>query len=89
MQCLSYSTLAGKEFLHHAFYLLSETCFVEIETKYILTGIEILETRIVLICLAYFQRSYNSLKFSQQWVGRWLEWFQIVIQSLEITGLTS
>ena len=88
MQGLSYCTLTGKEFLHHAFYLLSETCFVEVETKYILTGIEILETRIILICLAYLQRSHDSLEFCQQWVGRWLEWLQVVIQCLEVTCIT-
>ncbi len=43
MQCLSYSTLAGKEFLHHTFNLLSEACFVEVETKYILTGMRFLD----------------------------------------------
>ena len=36
MQCLSYGTLAGKEFLHHAFYLLAEASLVEIESEYIL-----------------------------------------------------
>ena len=70
MQCLSYGTLAGKEFLHHAFYLLAEASLVEIESEYILAGIKVLEARVILICLAHLQRSHNSLKFCQQWVGR-------------------
>ena len=52
MQCLSYSTLAGKEFLHHALNLLAEASLIEIETEHILAGIEILQARIVLISLA-------------------------------------
>ena len=80
MQCLSYGTLAGEELLHHAFNLLAEACLVEIESEYILAGIEILQARIVLICLAYLQRSHDGLEFCQQWVGRWLEWLQIIIQ---------
>ena len=88
MQCLSYGTLAGEEFLHHALNLLAEASLIEIETEYILTGIEILETRVVLISLAYLQRSYDSLQFCQQWVRRWLEWLQVIIQCLEITGIT-
>ena len=88
MQCRSYSTLAGKEFLHHALNLLAEASLVEIESEYILAGIEILQARVVLICLAYLQRSYDGLQFCQQWVGRWLEWLQVIIQCLEITGIT-
>ena len=60
MQCLSYSTLAGKEFLHHALNLLAEASLVEIESEHILAGIEILQARIVLISLAYLQRSYDG-----------------------------
>ena len=52
MQCLSYGTLTCKEFLHHAFYLLTEASLVEIESEYILARIEILQARIVLLCLA-------------------------------------
>ena len=61
MQCLYYGTLAGEEFLHHAFYLLAEASLVEIESEHILARIEVLQARIVLICLAYLQRSYDSL----------------------------
>ena len=56
MQCLSYGTLAGEEFLHHALNLLAEASLVEIESEYILAGIEILQARIVLLCLAYCVR---------------------------------
>ena len=66
MQCLSYGTLAGEEFLHHALNLLTEASLVEIESEYILAGIEILQARVVLICLAYLQRSYDGLQFCQQ-----------------------
>ena len=51
MQCLSYGTLAGEEFLHHALNLLAEASLVEIESEYILAGIEVLQARIVLIAL--------------------------------------
>lgn len=61
MQCLSYGTLAGKEFLHHALNLLAEASLVEIETKYILAGIKVLEARVILISLAYLKRSYDGL----------------------------
>ena len=88
MQCLSYGTLAGEEFLHHAFNLLAEASLVEIESEHILARIEILQARIVLICLAYLQRSHDGLEFCQQWVGRWLKWLQVIIQCLEITGVT-
>ena len=88
MQCLSYSTLAGIEFLHHALNLLTEASLIEIETEHILAGIEILQARVVLISLAYFKRSYDGLQFCQLWVGRWLEWLQVIIQCLEITGIT-
>lgn len=82
MQCLSYGTLAGEEFLHHALNLLAEASLVEIESEYILAGIEVLQARIVLISLAYFKRSYDGLQFCQQWVGRWLEWLQVIINAL-------
>ena len=42
MQCLSYGTLAGKEFLHHALNLLAEASLIEIETEHILATIEVL-----------------------------------------------
>ncbi len=58
MQCLSYSTLAGEEFLHHALNLLTVAILIEIETEHILAGIVILQARVVLISLAYLQRSY-------------------------------
>ena len=61
MQCLSYCTLTGKEFLHHALNLLAEASLIEIETEHILAGIEVLEARVVLISLAYLKRSYDSL----------------------------
>ena len=43
MQCRSYSTLAGEEFLHHALNLLAEASLIEIETEHILATIEVLE----------------------------------------------
>ena len=73
VQCLFYGTLAGEELLHHAFYLLAEASLVEIESEYILARIEILQARVVLIRLAYLQRSHDGLEFCQQWVGRWLK----------------
>ncbi len=88
MQCLSYSTLAGEEFLHHALNLLTVAILIEIETEHILAGIVILQARVVLISLAYLQRSYDGLQFCHQWVGRWLDWLQVIIQCLEITGIT-
>ena len=88
MQCRSYSTLTDKEFLYHALNLLAEASLIEIETEHILAGIEILEARVVLISLAYLKRSYDSLELCQQWVRRWLEWLQVIIQCLEITGIT-
>ena len=36
MQRLSDSARTGKELLYHAFYLLSQTGFIEIETEYVL-----------------------------------------------------
>ena len=88
MQCRSYSTLTGKEFLYHALNLLAEASLIEIETEYILAGIEVLAARVVLISLAYLKGSYDSLELFQQWVGRWLEGIQVVIKCLEITGIT-
>lgn len=82
MQCLSYCTLASEEFLHHAFNLFAEACLVEIESEYVLAGIEILQAGIVLFCLAYLKRSHDGLEFCQQWVGRWLKWLQIIINAL-------
>ena len=84
VQCLSYGTLAGEEFLHHAFYLLAEASLVEIESEYILATVEILEARVVLISLSYLKRSHDGLEFCQQWVGRWLEWLQVIIQCLSL-----
>ena len=89
VQRLSYGTLASEEFLHHALNLLTESSFVEIQTEHILAGIELLQTGIVLISLAYLQRSHDGLEFCQQWVGRWLKWLQVVIQRLQITGIAS
>ena len=60
MQCLSYGTLTGEEFLHHALNLLAEASLIEIETEHILAGIEVLEARVVLISLAYLKRSYDA-----------------------------
>ncbi len=88
MQCLSYGTLTGEEFLHHALNLLAEASLIEIETEHILAGIEILQARVVLISLAYLHRSYDGLQFCQKWVGRWLEWHQVIFQCLVITGIT-
>ena len=68
MQCRSYGTLAGEEFLHHALNLLAEASLIEIETEYILAGIEILQARVVLISLASedgsngFRLSSNALR---------------------------
>ena len=85
MQCLSYGTLAGEEFLHHALNLLAEASLIEIETEYILAGIEIFQARVVLISLAYLQRSHDGLQFCQQWVRRWLE--LLTLLSFSLTAL--
>ena len=61
MQGLSYGTLTDEEFLHHALNLLAEASLIEMESEHILAGIEVLEARVVLICLAYLQRSHDGL----------------------------
>ena len=38
VQCLSYGTLAGEEFLHHALNLLAEASLVEIESCLLYTS---------------------------------------------------
>ena len=82
-------TLAGIEFLDHAFNLFSESCLVEVDTKDVTSAVELFQRTPVLVCLANLQRCHDSLQLLQQWVGRWLESGTVVLDAFQIAGIAS
>ena len=53
MQGLAHGTIACEQLLHQTLDLLTQTSFVQVEAEDVLTRVELTETRVVLIGLAY------------------------------------
>lgn len=62
-------TGACKELADHPLDALSESGLVEVNTEDILTAVESLDATDILVSLADGQRSHDSLKLGEQWVG--------------------
>ena len=87
MEGLADGSVAGKEFFDHAFNLLAETGFIEIETEDIAAAVESLQRTPILIGLANLKGSHNGLKFGKHGIGRWLERSAVVLDALQIAGI--
>ena len=88
MQGLAHCAVTSVQLLDHALDLFAQTDGVQIHAEHIGTAVQSLQAAEVLLAFLDLQRSHDGLQFCQQWVGRWLEWLQVIIQCLEITGIT-
>lgn len=88
MQGLADSAVASVQLLDHAFDLLTQTDLIQVDTEDVSAAVQILQAAEVLLPFLDLQRGHDGLQLSQHRIGRDLESLAVVIDTLQVAGIT-